>query len=183
MTVTYKNFRGDVYYLHVRKTKKGNNTYYFSKKSNGNLAGQLPEEYEIYEEPNGNVYARRRTKRLITDKEIHLVEQGMRKHCPIDDFKLDIKKEFIYIYTVVTPNEDKDQPLFMNSPSFAKYKNYETVMRFELIDLNARIFEVQRYCFFGSIDDWIDLESSTDLEQLVAGYVSHIGQESFYDLI
>lgn len=35
MVVTYVTFRGDTYYLHEGKTKKGNPKYYFSKKNDG----------------------------------------------------------------------------------------------------------------------------------------------------
>lgn len=182
MALTYTNFRGDMYYLHIRKTKKGNDTYYFSKKGKGNLVDKLPDGYEIYEEPNGKVYLRKQLKRLFTDEEINVIKDGMDQHCPIQDFKLDIKKEFIYIYTVSNSLEDSpfEQSLFTDEQ---KYKNYETVMRFQLIDSGERRFEVQRYNFLGSIDDWIELGDSTNLQSLVAEYVSHIGKESFYELI
>jgi len=185
MPITHTNFRGDVYYLHSRKTKKGKNTYYFAKKSTGNLVEKLPSGYEIYEAPNGMVYFRKPLKKLFTDEEIRLVEKAMKQYCPIKDFKLDVREEFIYIYTVANNLEDLPNALslLMDEKALAKVKDYKTDMRFELLDSEKRIFGVDRFCYLGGIDDWMDLDSSTNLEALVAEYVSHLGQESFYDLI
>ena len=35
MPITYKSFKDETYYLHSKRTKKGNMTYYFSKKAEG----------------------------------------------------------------------------------------------------------------------------------------------------
>ena len=184
MIVTYKNFRGDMYYLHSRLTKKGNTTYHFAKKSAGADVREIPEGYEIYEDPNGKVYLRKILKQLINDNEIKTIETAMEKHCPIKDFKIDVKKEYIYIYTVSTPlDELKNLTPFTSGVNFDKYKDYETMLRFTLIDKQNRIFAVERFCFLGGIEDWIDLDSSENLQKLAMDYVQHIGQDSFFDLI
>jgi len=56
------------------------------------------------------------------------------------------------------------------------------MMQFVLVDKKTREFEVERWCFRGSVDDWIGLDSSTDLEALVKKYGCHLGKESFYEL-
>ncbi len=43
--LVYTNRRGKEYYLHVGKTKKGNQRYYFSMKNTGELATEVPEGY------------------------------------------------------------------------------------------------------------------------------------------
>lgn len=185
MPITHTNFRGEVYYLHSRKTKKGNDTYYFAKKSSGNLVEKLPYGYEIYEDPNGKVYFRKPLKKLFTDKEIRLVEKAMKQHCPIKDFKLDVREEFIYIYTVDNKFEDlpRELSLFLDDEFLKKNKDYTTEMRIELLDSEERLFGLDRFSYLGGIDDWMNLDSSTNLEELVGEYVSHLGQESFFDLI
>lgn len=179
MPVSYENFRGEMYHLHSKLTKKGNTTYHFSKKEEGAISiNTIPDLYEIYENPNGKVYLRKKMKPLIIEEEVKIVEEGMEKNCEIEDFKLDIKKNFIYIYTL--DNEMKNRVIpeqFIN-----KYKQYETQMRFVLIDQDERIFEVERFSYKGSINDWIYLEGSTDLEELVRKYTQHLGRESFYEL-
>src|SRR5699024_1131502 len=96
-----------------------------------------------------------------------------------NEFFIDIELKML-IYTISTPLEDL--PLIMDAPLPEKYTDYETVMRFELIDPETRLFHVQRYCFLVGIDDWSELEGSTDLEYLLIEYIPHIGQESFYYL-
>lgn len=178
MVFTYENFRGETYYLHARQTKKGNARYHFSKKLDiSTCVDALPRGYEVYEEPNGKVYARKETKALIKPEEIAIISDGMKKHCEMSDFKLDVKKDIVYIYTI----ENADQ--ILSTPLSLIHKTYETKLRFILIDEEMRIFAVERFCYLGSVDDWIDLDSSDDLKQLVGEYVQHIGQESFYELI
>jgi len=60
------------------------------------------------------------------------------------------------------------------------------VMRFTLTDKKARTFRVQRWCFRGSIDLWIDLYESRSegkLADLVKRFCRHIGQESIFELM
>jgi hypothetical protein len=180
MGVCVRNFRDDVYFLHSRLTKKGNLSYYFSKKEQGAAEiDEVPEGYEIYEEPNGKVYLRKQTKPQIKEDEIRLIEEGMKKYSIIDDFKLDIKKNVIYIYQAVQSFSDVPVPAYL----LKKYKEYETSFRFVLVDREERMFEVERFCYLGSVDDWMYLDGPDKLAPLVRGYTPHLGKESFYDLI
>jgi hypothetical protein len=54
-------------------------------------------------------------------------------------------------------------------------------MQFLLEDEQRRTFTAQRYCFIGSIDDWIDIGHGP-LRKLVKRYVKHLGQESYFEL-
>jgi hypothetical protein len=63
---------------------------------------------------------------------------------------------------------------------------YTKVMRFTLVDEGERTFAVQRWCFRGSIDDWIDLWMSGGhgkLADLVKTFLPHIGHESSFELM
>ncbi|MCA1040860.1 hypothetical protein LCM00_15195 [Bacillus infantis] len=87
MALSVKNFRGDTYFLHSRLTKKGNLSFHFSKKAEGAADIQnVPEGYEIYEEPNGKVYLRKQTISPIKADELRLIEEGMKKYSIIEDF-------------------------------------------------------------------------------------------------
>lgn len=180
MPVSYENFRGEIYYLHSRKTKRGNTTFHFSKQSKGVVDPvEIPKGFEIYEEPNGNVYLRKKTKPYLHAKEIEMIQSGIKKHSEIEDFKLDIKKDIVYIYTVDHSIADESFPKQLGQ----KYKQYDTPLRFLLIDQEERRFEVQRFCYLGSVDDWIYLDESTKLKELVQEYTQHLGKESFYELM
>jgi hypothetical protein len=176
MPLSYKNFRGDTYYLHSKITKKGNTSYHFSKNGKGAAEiSEIPVGYELYEEPNGKVYLRKKTKEYIHDEEIQIIQKGMERYSEIKDFKLDIKKNMVYVYTA-------DQELPIPPALQPKYKQYDTQLRFVLIDENERAFEVERFCYLGSIDDWIHIDESEDLETLVQEYTQHLGKDSFYEL-
>ncbi|MDE5413998.1 hypothetical protein [Alkalihalobacterium chitinilyticum] len=180
MPIIYKNFRDDTYYLHSKLTTKGNTTYYFSKEAEGAAElDQVPSGYEIYENPNGNVYMRKEQKPVIQPEEINVINNGMIKYSEIKDFKLDIKKNAIFIYTVDPSISNGSIPKQL----LHKYKQYATDLRFVLVDKEERIFEVERFCYKGGIDDWIFLDQSNDLEKLVQDYIQHLGKDSFYELM
>jgi hypothetical protein len=47
---------------------------------------------------------------------------------------------------------------------------------------SEREFVFQRYCYRGSIDDWIVIDSGSDLEALAQKNLYHLGKESYYEL-
>lgn len=63
-----------------------------------------------------------------------------------------------------------------------KSHTFSPVMQFVLINEEKREFVTQRYCFLGSIDDWIEIGKPDKLQNLVKKYVKHLGQESYYSL-
>ena len=99
MPITHTNAKGKTYYLHQGTTKTGKPKYYFSMESNGALAEYIPEEFEIYENPNAQVFLRRIPPKLITEEERQVVEEGMRKYADVKDYKIDVKGKVIVIYT------------------------------------------------------------------------------------
>ena len=55
--------------------------------------------------------------------------------------------------------------------------------RFKLIEMQERVFEAQRFCFRGSVDDWVSLHHEGPLDELCQRYLKHLGKESFYELM
>lgn len=193
MAIMHMNRRQQIYYLHQGKTKTGKPKYFFSMKSEGDLVDTVPDGYETYENPRAQVFLRKIPKKVITDEEIAIVEKGMKKFAKVDRFIIDVKKAVISIFT---PTQDLGRlseslagstfamgrnPQAMAS-SLEKFLDYSSDMQFVLIDKHARIFQTERYCYRGAIDDWIAIGPSGDLATLVETYVKHIDQESFFDL-
>lgn len=56
MPIRHVNRKGQVYYLHQGKTKTGNPRYHFSTKSGTDLVETVPDSYEVYENPNAQVF-------------------------------------------------------------------------------------------------------------------------------
>lgn len=190
MTVTHTNRKGKTYYLHQGTTKTGKPKYFFALRDEGNLVETIPTGYEIYESPRGQVFLREIRPQLITDEEVAIVEDSMRNYCRLEHFIIDIKKNAIIIYT---PDKDVDEladvlDVFSVArktrakKELEKFLTYSPMLRFILIDKENRLFETQRFCFLGSIDDWITINYSNELSKQVEMFVKHLGEESFFDL-
>src|ERR1700752_3044597 len=72
--ITHTNAKGKTYYLHQGTTKTGKPKYHFSMQSEGTLAKSIPAGFEIYENPNAQVFLRRIPPKIITDEERKVVE-------------------------------------------------------------------------------------------------------------
>ncbi len=64
-----------------------------------------------------------------------------------------------------------------------KHLTYLPHMRFTLVDEKRRRFNVDRWCFRGSIDNWFPLHGSGDLATMIKKFVPHLGQDSFFELM
>jgi len=191
VTITHTNAKEKLYYLHQGTTKTGKPKYYFSMESEGHLAESIPEGFEIYENPNAQVFLRRIPPKLITDEERRVVEEGMRTYADVKDYKIDVKGKAIVIYTAdqdigtlaelfkdLSPTPSANRQLMS---LLRKEIQYSPMLQFLLEDEKRRLFTAQRYCFRGSVDDWIDIGYGP-LTTLVKQYVKHLGQESYFEL-
>ncbi len=191
MPITHINAKGKTYYLHQGATKTGKPKYHFAMKSEGTLADIIPEGFEIYENPNAQVFLRRIPPKIITDEEPQLVEDGMRKYASVQDYKIDVKGKAIIVYTadqsvdtLVDLFKDLHPDPAANPQLMTTLRGviqYSPMLTFILDDKEQRLFTAQRYCFRGSIDDWIDIDHGK-LEKLVKTYVQHLGNESYFEL-
>jgi hypothetical protein len=192
MPIVHVNAKGKIYYLHQGNTKTGKPKYHFAMKSEGNLAESIPEGFEIYENPNAQVFLRRIPPKIITDEERQIVEDGMRKYGSVQDYKIDVKGKAIFVYTAVQ-DIDALMAIIQDGPTSQDEKTrvmatlrqeiqYTSDMQFVLVDEAKRTFATQRYCYLGSVDDWIPVGPSGKLPNLVKRYVKHLGKESFVTL-
>ena len=184
MPVTHVNRKRDTSYLHAGTTRKGKPRYWFSKSTEGELVETIPEGYEVYENPGAQVFLRKIVLQLVTPAEIAVVEGGLRRYAPGQNCLVDVQGEHIVVYHAERVALNLERFGFGELPPY--YRNYMKVMRFTLADEQDRTFRVQRWCFRGSIDGWIDLWMSGSegrLPDLVKRFCPHIGQESFYELM
>ncbi len=190
MAIEYLNRKGQKYYLHQGSTKTGKPKYLFSMKSEGNLVKDIPDGFEIYENPNAQVFIRRIQPKIITHEEIATVDKGMKKFSSLQYYQIDVKKNTISVYT---PNQNVAvlSEIFSGLSSrkevdiqnqLARSISYSPMLRFVLCDEQKRIFMTERFCFLGSVDDWIEIGEPDILKKLVEKYVKHLEKESFYEL-
>lgn len=185
----HTNRKGKKYYLHVGKTKKGNQRYYFSTKDTGELAAKIPEGYEIYEDPNARVFLLRVQPKMILDEETDIIKKELGKRGRVNDYKLDVRAEVVTIFESNQRSESSDNFIPLFSANFMqdiydRYAAYLRIFRFILVDQDQRFFMAERFCFRGGVDDWMPLISGgpNSLQTLVKRYVKHLGEESFYEL-
>lgn len=188
MAVTHKNRKGKIYYLHQQKTKTGRPRYFFALREEGDLVESIPEGYEIYENPKGQVYLRRVRPQLITDEELAIVEAGMKRYSSLQQYIVDVKKDTIILYTA-----DQDIDLladtFQGFPGVDKKRaqealqrvlSFSPVLQFVLVDKEKRLFHTRRLSSRGPTEDWISIGKRDELSTLVAEYIPHLGQNSYY---
>jgi hypothetical protein len=61
--------------------------------------------------------------------------------------------------------------------------NYTAVLKFNLVDGARRLFIAERFCFRGSVNDWIGIGAGPQTLRAVIGkFTKHLGQESFFEL-
>lgn len=199
MPLEYENRMGHIYYLHEGKTRTGKPRYYVSRSLEGNPIESVPEGYEIYEHPEkAQVVLRKITRTAIKPFEREQVEQGLRRHGGLNYFVVDVEEHSLVIYL---PSMSEDEcaeivtdlagPTLLSTSRRLHEKRewllqrspYIKMLRFILTSPDRRLFRVERWCFRGSIDNWVPVGGPAPLGDLVARYAVHLGKDSFFELM
>src|SRR4051812_1847952 len=98
MVVKHVNRKGQTFYLHETRTKTGKPKYSFSMKDDGVLVGAIPEGFEVYENPDAQVFLRKTLPRFITDHEVALVREGLRQHARHRHCMADVREKHLIVY-------------------------------------------------------------------------------------
>ena len=64
----------------------------------------------------------------------------------------------------------------------ARNADFVPVMRFVIQDEAQRLFGPQRYCFRGSVEDWIPIGGPDQLKKLAGTFLKRLGSDTFYQL-
>jgi hypothetical protein len=172
-------------------TRTGKSKYYFSQSNDGTLADRLPGGFEVHEQASGQVSVRRERPRLITDEELQAVEHALAQAVTARRWYVDRDLEIVTVY-VADPGGGLEDALRGLAPFATRVSiddaltsavRYEPVFRFVLVDAEKRLFQAQRYCYLGSIDDWVFIGSEGRLADIARCYLVHVGKDSYYDLL
>lgn len=194
----YENRMDDVYYLQEGSTPTGKPKYYAGRKLTGKPLAAMPDGYEFHERPEtAQVVVRKIPRSPITEIERRRAEDIVRRASGLTHFVVAVEGDALVVYTPSIDREEIDQliddlagpGLWGGSAREAEFRErrirhsqYIKMLRFELVDPDRRNYRVERWCFSGSIDNWIALAGSGPLEEVVARYASHLDQESFFEL-
>ena len=189
MSIQHTARTGKIYYLHPGQGKSGKPNYFFSTEQGGPLVNSVPEGFEIYENVGGQVFLRRKQPKLITDEELAMVKEALKRHAEEWRYRVEIKKATIIIYEA-PDNTHGLESIALPWISKAAIKqsaiqnaSYVAVMRFMLADPVKRLFLAERFCFRGFADDWINIGGSAQkLSVLLKKFMRHLGSESIFEL-
>jgi len=185
MPVEYINRQNEKYYLKTAPTKAGKYSiapYKTSKKINPvELVDEIPPGYEFYEDPKeARVYFRKIPAYNISDEEVGIIDSVMKKHETVSDYLINkgVNDITVYVSNLGDMKYCGDDIV----PGFRErlylFRRYDDNLKFIK---TGKKYSVQRYCYLGSVDDWITLECSNDLRYLAEKYCYHIDKESLYD--
>ncbi|MEO0521108.1 MAG: hypothetical protein AAF171_27890 [Cyanobacteria bacterium P01_A01_bin.116] len=153
----------------------------------------VPDGYEVYENPNARVFLRKIPSKIILNDEIAVIKQGVEQFSQVQHFIIDAKKTVVSIFTPSQNVEKISELLTSTAAQFGRSQadvealleqslDYTSDLRFVLVDKQERLFQAQRYCYLGRVDDWIEIGGVDRLAVLVERYVGHLGQDSMFEL-
>lgn len=197
MAFEYVNRKDDRYYLQAGKTPTGKTRYYFGRKLTGSPVEDVPDGYDVYESPEtGQVHLRRSPSTPITPQERETVSDGIRRYAGLEHFLVDVHGNSLVVYLPVMEEKAADRLLDVIGGGFLRHSawgeenkrrmiqqsQFSKMMRFQLVDAKKRLFTVERWCFRGSIDDWIYLAGPKSLVELVQKCVPNLGKDEFFEM-
>ena len=169
MPVTYTNRKSVTYYLCRGVTKTGKPRYYFARQPKGEPVEEIPERWKISESVNGVVSLVKDRPAQIRLEEVDAVEAAVQRHPKSRNYRVITKHDRIEVYERVGPGPDelvarlRDVGLLVPGRAdrlremLDPRARFSAVLRFILVDAERRTFRTERWCYLGSIDDWIDV--------------------------
>ncbi len=195
--VSYTNRKGQTYTLYRGQTRTGKPRYYFGREGQGQgePVTELPAGYTISESVNGVVSLVKERPSLIQPEEVAAVEAAVQRHPEAHRYRVVVKGKRIEIYERAGPDyvalvrelhipglsrPDLDEEL---RDLEERHARYEPVLRFNLLDPAERRFGVERMCYRGSIDGWLELMlTAGPVAELARELVPTLGTDEFFEL-
>jgi hypothetical protein len=194
MPITYTSRKGYTYYLCKGVTKTGKPRYYFAREVKGEPVDEIPDGFRISESVNAIVSLVKDRPSQILPAETAAVEAVLRRHPKAHNYRVSVKGDRIEIYERVGPDADELLARFgqvgLLHPGGAGWLREEQersaqftpVLRFILADAERRTFRVERWCYLGSIDDWIDVGPMGAVDELARQLMPRLGSDRFFEV-
>jgi hypothetical protein len=118
-----------------------------------------------------------------------VVKKALKRHAEEWRYRVEVRKTAVTIYEAPdnTAGLESIALPWINKATIkeATIQNatYMAVMRFVLADPEKRLFLTERFCFRGSVDDWIDIAGPAQkLSVVLKKFIKHLGKESIFEL-
>jgi hypothetical protein len=190
MSYTYTNRKRSTYYLCQANTKTGKTRYFFIREPSIAIpVDEIPAGYQVEESVNGIVSLVRTRPQLILPEELVNVEAVLKKHPRGHQYRAAIKRNQIIIYESqgaelagILAQMGWTTPTGLEQEFMEYHAQFSPIMRFSLSGIEDRTFIPQRWCFRGSVDDWIDIGSPDKIDLLAEELIPALGTDDFYEL-
>ena len=198
MPVSYTNRKGVTYTLYQGQTKTGKPRYYFGRAGQGQdePVTELPPGFRVSESVNGVVSLVKERPSLIQPEEEAAVEAAVHKHPEAGRYRVAVKHDRIEVYEKVGPDYNAlvNELHIPGLPRLGlaerlqaleeRHAQYTPVLRFILRDATRRRFGVERMCYLGSIDGWLELREMGPgpVATLARALIPTLGTDQFYEL-
>jgi len=158
----YTNRKGDRYFIFEGRTKTGKPKYFASRKEASDKAkriNEVPDNYEIAEHPSSATVSIRKSKpSRILDAELVFVRNSATELSGFESVQVERRGDQLTIYT---PDRDFGAIDSIFSSVFGvpnagvadRARENMTYTAMLLVDEDNRVYESERYCFKGGIDD------------------------------
>jgi hypothetical protein len=201
MPITYTNRKGVTYTLCQVTTKRGKPRYVFAREPKGELVEQIPDGWTISESVNGIVSLVKDRPAQILPQEVELVEAAVARHPKARNYRVAVKHNRIEVYERIGPGADEVLGIlaeFGLGPALGsrvsgrlgrlradmdRRAQFTPVLRFILDDDEQRSFHAERWCYSGSIDDWIYVGRAGPLDEMVRDWIPRLGTDAFFDVV
>jgi len=154
----------------------------------------IPQGWHISESINGIVSLVKDYPPQILPEEIAVVEAELGRHPKSRNYRVAVKRSRIEVYERTGP--DAEQLLtglarlglgVVQASDEWRAKvdrdaRFAPVLRFILADARQRTFYTQRWCYLGSIDDWIHIGPTGPISQLAYHWIWRLGTDAFFDV-
>ena len=189
MPFTYTNRKGFTYYLCQATTKTGKTRTYFACAPKDTPVEKLPEGYQVEESVNAVVSVVKASPKLVSPEELATVEAALKKLPKSHKYRARIKNKQIIIYESIGADFGEmmagigwSMPASLGREFEELHAQFSPIMRFILENAEERIFSPQRWCFRGSIDDWINIQSPAKIVVLAKELIPTLGTDDFFEL-
>jgi hypothetical protein len=197
MPVTYTNRKGVTYHLCRTTTKSGKPRYVFAREPKGELVEQIPQGWKISESVNGIVSLVRDRPAQILPQELATVEAAVGRHPKSHNYRVAVKRDRIEVYERVGLGADELvstlREMGLGTPGMRhrieelrtdmdRRAQFTPVLRFVLADAEQRTFHTERWCYLGSIDDWIYVGTRGPLDRLAREWIPRLGTDALFEV-
>jgi hypothetical protein len=175
-------------------TKTGKPRFSFVRDPEGRrIVEEIPDGYEISESVNGVVSLVRERIQKLLPVEVAAVEEAVRRHPRARNYRVNVRHDRIEVYEKIGLDLDgllsslKGLGIRTEGRQASLQRilddraQFTPVLQFILEDEETRVYRAERWCYSGSIDGWLFVDTGP-MEQMARRMIPALGTDAFFEL-